>query len=70
MAKNFINKMKRNMIQSSPVEYHPYVYDYGRNFLSKDGFEIPNWFDLSFAFFSIIQIFILFFVYTLALVFA
>ena len=69
MTKNFINKIKRNIVQAKPVEYHPYTYDYGRSFFSRDGFEIPSWFDLSFAFLSIIQIFILFFVYTLALVF-
>lgn len=69
IIRNFINKIKRNIAISKPVEFYPYVADISESILNKKGLEIPHWFDLSFAFLSIIQIFILIFVYTLSLVF-
>lgn len=64
-----MNKIKRNISEASPVEFYPYVQEFGDSIFNRNGLQIPNWFDLSFAFLSILQIFTLFFVYTLALVF-
>ena len=69
MCRRFINKLRRNNIESPAVEYDGFQQEDGSSWMSKDGIELPQTFDNGVALVSIMQIAFLFVMYTLALAF-
>ena len=70
LLSKFKNKIMRNNQYLEPVECNAFEAQELKNFLQNEGFEIVPLLDNSIALLSIIQITLLFFMYTLSIVFS